>query len=134
MVLSKEEVVKLINADNPTYKTIAIVMYSAGLRVGEVIKLKISDIDSKNMQILVTNGKRNKDRYSILSEKCLHALREYYKIYKPTNYLFEGQRFNPHISKESVQGAIRVAAVKCGYQKSDTTYTAPLLCQSSPGK
>lgn len=124
VVLSKKEVLCLINAiENTTYRTIAILMYSAGLRVSEAIKLRISDIDSKNMQILVTHGKRNKDRYVILSEKCLHALREYYKIYKPTNYLFEGQRFNPYISKESVQGAIRVAAIKCGITKKVSPHT-----------
>lgn len=65
----------------------------------------------------------NKDRYAILSDKCLHALRDYYRKYKPTNYLFEGQRYNLYISKESVQGAIRVAAIKCGINKKVTPHT-----------
>ncbi|MCE5285466.1 MAG: tyrosine-type recombinase/integrase, partial [Pelosinus sp.] len=124
VVLSMDEVASIINAiDNLTYKTIAILMYSAGLRVSEVIKLKISDIDSKNMQLLITDAKGNKDRYAILSEKCLQTLRTYYKLYKPTNYLFEGQHFNPHISKESVEGAITVAAIKSGINKKVTPHT-----------
>lgn len=124
VVLAMDEVARLINAiDNLTYKTIAILMYSAGLRVSEAIKLKISDIDSKTMQLLITDGKGNKDRYAILSEKCLQALRAYYKMYKPTNYLFEGQRFNLYISKESVEGAITVAAMKCGINKKVTPHT-----------
>jgi hypothetical protein len=57
VVLSMDEIARLIKAiDNPTYKTIAILMYSAGLRVSEVIKLKISDIDSKNMQLFITDA------------------------------------------------------------------------------
>lgn len=124
VVLSKEEVKNLITAiDNDTYKTIALLMYSSGLRVSEAIKLRISDIDSKNMQLLISDGKRNKDRYAILSEKCLHVLRDYYRKYRPTNYLFEGQRYNLHISKESVQGSIRVAAIKCGINKKVTPHT-----------
>jgi len=124
VVLSMDEVARLIHAiDNVTYKTIAILMYSAGLRVSEAIKLKISDIDSKNMQLLITDGKRNKDRYALLSEKCLQALRTYYKLHKPSNYLFEGQRFNLTISKESVQGSISVAAMKCCINKKVTPHT-----------
>ncbi len=124
VVLSMNEVARFINAiDNVIYKTIAILMYSAGLRVSEAIRLKVSDIDSKNMQLLITDGKRNKDRYAVLSAKCLQALRTYYKLYKPTNYLFEGQRFNLYISKESVEGAITVAATKCGITKKVTPHT-----------
>lgn len=124
VVLSMDEVARLIHAiDNVTYKTIAILMYSAGLRVSEAIKLKISDIDSKNMQLLITDAKRNKDRYALLSEKCLQALRTYYKLYKPTNYLFEGQRFNLYISKESVEGSLSVAAMKCCINKKVTPHT-----------
>ncbi len=75
------------------------------------------------MQLLITDGKRNKDRYAVLSEKCLQALRTYYKLYKPTNYLFEGQRFNLYISKESVEGTITVAAMNCGITKKVTPHT-----------
>lgn len=124
VVLSMDKVARLIHAiDNVTYKTIAILMYSAGLRVSEAIKLKVSDIDSKNMQLLITDGKRNKDRYALLSEKCLQALRTYYKLYKPTNYLFEGQRFNLYISKESMEGSLSVAAIKCCINKKVTPHT-----------
>lgn len=123
-VLSPDEVLKLINAiENPVYKLVATLMYSSGLRVSEAIKIKISDIDSKNMQILITNTKTHKDRYALLSHECLLALREYYKIYRPTNYLFPGQRYNLHISKESIQTAVRVAALKIGITKKVSSHT-----------
>ena len=65
--------------------------YSAGLRVDELVHLKLTDIDSKRMMIHVRLGKGNKDRFVPLSKKLLEVLREYYKTYKPKFYLFEGQ-------------------------------------------
>ena len=63
-------------------------VYSAGLRVSEVCNLKITDIDSKNMQILIRQGKGKKDRYSLLSKVNLEILREYWKRYHPKNIYF----------------------------------------------
>ena len=75
------------------------------------------------MQILVTEGKGHKNRYAILSEQCLLALRSYYKAYHPTNYLFPGQRYNLYVSKESVRQAVRVAALKAHIKKPVTPHT-----------
>lgn len=123
-VLSPQEVIDLLKAiENPVYKMIAILMYSSGLRLSEAIKLKISDIDSKNMQILVTDTKTHKDRYAILSVQCLIELRKFYKAYHPTNYLFPSQRYNLYISKESVQQAIRVATLKAKITKPISSHT-----------
>ena len=81
-----------INAiDNLKHKAILSIAVSVGLRVGEVIRLKVSDIDSKRMQIKIIDSKGHKDRLVPLSEKMLIILRQYYKEYEPQVYLFEGQ-------------------------------------------
>ena len=92
VVLSVEEVQRLLNSfTNLKHKAIFTLCYSAGLRVGEILNLKLKDIDSDRMQIRIEQGKGQKDRYSILSEKVLVLLREYVKEYEPPDYLFEGQ-------------------------------------------
>ena len=90
-VLSQEQVFKII--DNTTYlkhKCIISLLYSAGLRRGELLSLKLEDIISDRMLIKVENGKGRKDRYTLLSESMLVDLRTYYKKHKPAKYLFEG--------------------------------------------
>ncbi|MFT7036534.1 MAG: integrase/recombinase XerD [Cyclobacteriaceae bacterium] len=90
-VLSQEQVFKII--DNTTYlkhKCIISLLYSSGLRRGELISLKLEDIISDRMLIKVENGKGRKDRYTLLGESMLVDLRTYYKKHKPTKYLFEG--------------------------------------------
>jgi len=82
---------KLSQIENLKHKTILSLTYSVGLRVSEVIKLKIEDIDSKRMVIHIKNAKGKKDRIVPLSENILLLLREYYKQYKPKEYLFNGQ-------------------------------------------
>ena len=67
------------------------VIYSAGLRVSEVLALKPKDIESKRMMIRVEDSKGGKDRYTLLSQNVLNDLRDYFKIYKPVTFLFEGQ-------------------------------------------
>ena len=79
------------NIKNLKHKAIISIAYSVGLRVSEVCNLKISDIDSKRMVINIKNAKGNKDRIVPLSENILKLLREYYKEFKPKEYLFEGQ-------------------------------------------
>lgn len=82
---------KLSKIENLKHKTILTLTYSVGLRVSEVTNLKIEDIDSKRMLIHVKNAKGRKDRVVPLSETVLHLLREYWKTYKPQEYLFNGQ-------------------------------------------
>lgn len=92
IVLSADEVKKIINAaTNLKHKTIIMLMYSCGLRVSEVINLKIVDIDSKRMVIYIRDAKGGRDRQVALHEKLLTQLREYYKQYRPKEYLFNGQ-------------------------------------------
>jgi integrase len=92
VVLSKEEAAKIISSvNNIKHKAILMLVYSAGLRVGEVIKLKPADIDSKRMLVFIKGAKGRKDRYTLLSEATLKNLREYWKKYKPIKWLFPGQ-------------------------------------------
>ena len=106
VVLSPEEVKAIFNAThNLKHKAILMTIYSAGLRISEVCNLKISDIDSKSMQILIRQGKGNKDRYTILSKENLKILREYWKMYQPKEYLFLGRYNTGSISTRAVQAA-----------------------------
>lgn len=82
---------KLDSIENLKHKTILTLTYSVGLRVSEVVNLKIEDIDSTRMLIHIKNAKGRKDRIVPLSQNVLELLRKYYKEYKPTEYLFNGQ-------------------------------------------
>lgn len=83
---------KLSQIQNLKHQSILTLTYSVGLRVSEVVNLKIEDIDSKRMLIHIKNAKGNKDRIVPLSLKVLELLRFYYKQYKPKEYLFNGQK------------------------------------------
>ena len=88
-VLTKAQILKIINApENMKHRLILMATYSAGLRAGETIALKPEHIDSQRMLIKVVDGKGRKDRYTLLSEKFLKELRQYYKTYRPEQYLF----------------------------------------------
>jgi len=83
---------KIDRISNLKHKSIISLAYSTGMRVSEVINLKISNIDSSRMLILIENGKGRKDRYVPLSENILKLLRLYFKQYRPQVYLFNGQK------------------------------------------
>lgn len=92
-------ITQLDKIQNLKHKAILSLTYSVGLRVSEITNLKIEDIDSKRMLIHIKNAKGKKDRIVPLSENILVLLREYYKQFKPINYLFNGQNY----SKYSIQ-------------------------------
>jgi len=122
-VLSKEEVIKIIDAtENLKHKTLLALIYSAGLRISEALNMKPKDIDSVRMLIHVKNAKGKKDRYTLLSEKVLLLLREYYLIYKPKDFLFEGQ-FGGLYSSRSAQIILKQSAEKAGIKKAITLHT-----------
>lgn len=92
-VLTQKEVAAILNSvHNLKHKAMLLLVYSSGLRAGELINLKLSDIDSENMRVFVLGGKGKKDRVTILSQRALEVLREYFKKYRPKEFLFEGQR------------------------------------------
>lgn len=89
----KEQLSKI---DNIKHKAILTLTYSVGLRVSEIVNLKIEDIDSKRMLIHIKNAKGRKDRLVPLSSNVLNLLREYFKQFKPIEYLFNGQNSNQY--------------------------------------
>lgn len=112
-VISEEKIIKgLLAVENIKHKAILLLAYSAGLRVSEVVSLKVADIDSDRMQININNAKGKKDRVVTLSQSILPILREYYAAYKPKTWLFEGQHINEHYSSRSAQQIFRDAYKK----------------------
>jgi integrase/recombinase XerD len=117
VVLSKEEVKSMIETTrNLKHRTILAVIYSAGLRISELISLRPSDIDSDRKQIRVL-GKGNKYRYTLLSENTLDMLRMYWRAYRPERYLFEGQKKGQPVSRSTIQQVFRHACKKTGINK-----------------
>lgn len=107
-VMNTTEIKTLIDGvKNIKHRTIIMMLYSTGMRLSEIARVKISDIDSPNMRIKVVQGKGAKDRYTILSEQVLLELRAYYIIYKPKEYLFNGSRPARPISMRNIQSRLR---------------------------
>jgi integrase/recombinase XerD len=122
-VLSKEDVRKLfIATPNLKHRTILCMIYSAGLRISEALNLKVRDIDSERMVIIIHQAKGRKDRVVGLSKNILEMLREYYKTYKPTEYLFEGASGTMYSSR-SIQAVFRAALAKSRIGKPATVHT-----------
>jgi integrase/recombinase XerD len=122
-VLSKEEVKQLLEAhSNIKHKTMLSLIYSCGLRCGELIALKPVHIDSNRNIVLIKNSKGKKDRIVPLSPKILQMLRNYYKMYKPTNYLFEGQTAGTPYDDRSLQQVLKQAMQKVGITKPVTLH------------
>ncbi|MBO6793058.1 MAG: tyrosine-type recombinase/integrase [Balneolaceae bacterium] len=122
-VLSVEEVQRFLNTfTNLKHKSIFTLCYSAGLRVGEILNLKISDIDSNRMQIRIHQAKGKKDRYSLLSPKVLVLLRQYATEYNPKEYLFEGQNGGKY-SSASIQNLMRKHRKLANIKKRATPHT-----------
>jgi site-specific recombinase XerD len=118
VVLSKEGIHKILNAlSNIKHRAILMLIYSAGLRVGEVVKLKPEDIDSERGLIHIKGSKGRKDRYTILSQTALKVLREYYNQYKPRKWLFEGAKPGRNITVRTVQAIFKKACKKEGINK-----------------
>lgn len=117
-ILSKEEILLLFDAtNNIKHRAVLMTAYGAGLRVSELAKLKIADIDSKNMQIFVRQGKGQVDRFSLLSVANLTVLRKYYKQYHPKVWLFPGQYPTNAISTHALQKIFLEAKRKVGIEK-----------------
>jgi len=122
-VLSQEEVGTILRSfNNDKHRTIFYVIYSGGLRISEAINLKISDIDSKRGVIRIRNSKGAKDREVPLSQLALEQLRKYFKIYRPKEYLFNGQ-YGGQYSTRSIQALFRKALSECGIKRSATVHT-----------
>ncbi|PID65776.1 MAG: recombinase XerC [Gammaproteobacteria bacterium] len=123
VVLSQQEVECLIAVTtNLKHKTILLLIYSAGLRLGELLNLKLGDIDSAAMRLHIRCAKGKKDRYVMLSENILNYLRQYYQHYHPKDYVFEGQHGGQY-SPKSVQNTFKKALQKANIRKQATVHT-----------
>ncbi len=108
-VLSKNEVKNILSSiNNLKHKSIIATIYGLGLRISEVIELKVNNIDSQRMLVSIKNSKGNKDRLVMLPENLLLLLRKYFKEYKPQNYLFEG-RSGQVYSETSIRNILKKA-------------------------
>jgi len=121
-VLSVEEITRLIDsARNLFDRTLLMVLYSTGMRNGELRHLQVKDIDSHSMLIHIQHGKGGRDRYVPLSPKLLETLRVYWRWMKPKNWLFpgtvEGWRADKPITSKVVWDACQFAAQQAGIKK-----------------
>ncbi len=122
-VLSKEEMKALLEAlGNMKHRAMLALTYACGLRRGEVLALKPADIDSKRNIITIRQSKGKKDRIVPMGQKILELLREYYKAYRPLEWLFEGQTPGKPYGERSFQMIIKAAARKAGIKKPVTLH------------
>ena len=124
VVLSPEEVARFLEAaPGPKYKAALSVAYGAGLRVSEVVALKVSDIDSKRMLLLIEQGKGRKDRHAMLSPQLLELLRDWYRIARPQVWLFPGQNPVNPLTTRQLNRAVHAAAHIAEISKRVTPHT-----------
>jgi integrase/recombinase XerD len=122
-VLSQEEVLRIIQyTQNIKHRAILTLLYSCGLRIGELINLKLADFHVERKQLIVKKGKGRKDRYVSLADSFLPLLSNYYLSYKPTIYFVEGQNGGKY-SAESIRSFLRKSCKKAGIRKLVTPHT-----------
>jgi site-specific recombinase XerD len=118
VVLDLSEVRTMLSVmENLKHRAVLTITYSAGLRVSETAHLKVTDIDSKRMMVRVRQGKGGKDRYTILSKTTLECLREYWRAYRPKDWLFEGQKEGSPICYTSIRNIFVEAKERAGITK-----------------
>ena len=120
-VLTREEVSSLIRAcTNTKHQALLLLAYGSGLRSGEIETLRVKDIDSKEMRIFVKGGKNKRDRYTLLSQTTLEALRTYWKDYRPNSpegWLFPGFRNIGHLTRAAIALAFDTCVKRTGITK-----------------
>lgn len=117
-ILSTEEVERIFKVTtNLKHRTLLETVYSAGLRVNEAVHLKVTDIDSDRMMLRVEQGKGRKDRYAVLSPRLLEHLREYWRRYRPADWLFPGQPSSRHMPDNTAYMIYVRAKWKAGIKK-----------------
>jgi len=124
VVLNPDEVWKIINAaNNLKHRLLLMTTYSGGFRASEVVALKPDHIDSKRMLIKVENGKGEKQRYTLLSERLLTELREYYRIYSLKEWLFPSAQTGNPICRGTLYYIYEKARKKAGISKGKGPHT-----------
>jgi site-specific recombinase XerD len=123
-VLNSEEVVRFLQAVAGLRNRVALTTaYAAGLRIGEVARLKVAAIDSGRMLLHIESAKGGKDRYAMLSPRLLEILRAYWKRARPSLWLFPGQEPGSHVSRGALQSACRAARRRARIGKRVTTHS-----------
>jgi integrase/recombinase XerD len=124
VVLSPDEMARFLDAlDNPKHRALLMTAYAAGLRLSEVSRLRVEDIDSARMVIHVRQGKGQKDRDVMLSPRLLVVLRQYWKRSRPEPFLFPGCEPDRPVSPRTVQMVCRRALVASGLSKRVSMHT-----------
>tara|TARA_R110001592_G_scaffold190161_3_gene435809 strand:+ start:357 stop:1511 length:1155 start_codon:yes stop_codon:yes gene_type:complete len=122
-VLSQEEVLSIIQStQNLKHRAIIALLYSCGLRISELINMKLADFHIERKQLIVKNGKGRKDRYVSLADSFLPLLSNYYHSYKPKIYFVEGQNGGKY-SAESVRQFLRKSCLNAKIKKNVTPHT-----------
>src|SRR6202045_1121870 len=118
VILSPEEVARFLEAaPGPKYKAALSAAYGAGLRVSEVVALKVPDIDSKRMRLRIEQGKGRKDRFAMLSPRLLELLRDWYRIARPALWLFPGRDPMLPLTTRQFNRAVHAAAAMAEIKK-----------------
>jgi len=122
-VLSKEEVKAILEAQtNLKHRTMLSLIYACGLRRGELLQLKPTDVDSKRGIMIIRQAKGRKDRIVPVSGKIIDMLRQYYKVYRPSVWLFEGQISGERYGERSLQHVLKQAVRLAGIKKPVTLH------------
>ena len=123
-VLSVEELQRLFSVmRRPKHRVLLMTTYSAGLRVGEVVRLQLRDIESDRMLIRVNQGKGQKDRYTLLSSRLLAELRAYWKLQQPPQWLFPGRDLSQPMAVRTAQQVYMTARAKADLQHGPGIHT-----------
>ena len=122
-VLSKEEVSLILQASqNIKHKTMLSLIYACGLRRSELLHLMPAHVDSKRKLLLIKQAKGKKDRIVPISDKIIDMLRNYYVMYKPKIWLFEGQHVGEQYSEQSLQHVLKQSLTKANIKKPVTLH------------
>lgn len=117
-ILSREEVARILSRPtNPKHRVLLMTAYAAGLRVSELVRLRVGDLDSDRMTIRVEQGKGGRDRYTLLSPRLLEQLRAYWRVARPRPWIFPSQRGNQPISISCAQRVYERAKREAGVHK-----------------
>lgn len=123
-VMSQNEVARMLKkARNPKHRALLMLLYSAGLRVSEVVRLTVSDLDTDRGLVRVHRGKGGRDRYTLLARRAAEAVALYMDAYPTDRWLFPGGRPNRHLTTRSVQRVVKRAAEAAGIRKTVTAHT-----------
>lgn len=123
-LFTKEEIAKIIDStNNAKHRAMLMLAYGSGLRLSEITGLKVSDIESDHMRILVRHGKGDRDRYAMLPQKTLDVLREYWLEYRPKEWLFESPTQGGQYKTRALQDAFHSARKRSGVKTYGSLHT-----------